>query len=1346
MAKENAKKFFSGAVTILFLLSIGAGITSSTVLDQQKMNQGNNPSEPLPTYTHTVLAEEATATWCVWCPYVMNVLHNEEQSGLYDFKYVSLVQDMNTYANARCNELGVTGYPTVVYDGGYTRIVGWTGSDTEYNNALNTCGARAVWNLDETLSVHWIGSALLNITVDVNNHQTSAYAGHIHAYVTEINSRWWNRGVQYHYAMIGNYALNQNINVPASGNIHLAANWNGNSYGMGDIQPDNIMVIVSIFRSGTNYVDDTIGVRTQDTNPPLWRNQGENASGILRGSSILLSAQGEDGFGLNRAILQTNESGSWQNITGKYGSPMNLNGAGGQWVWTNFTWQNQAIPQGRRIGWRIFYNDTSGNWNRTNIMSFDILNNPVLTDYTSKIGYTGDSFTFNASMVDDQGIAAAYVEYWYGSGQHTNLTMTHTNGNFYARTITVQLNSLDSLHYVISAKDPLNYWSSTGEKIVTIFDNDNPVWRNQGESKTSLPQGDSVVLSTQGKDNVALQWAWLATNESGQWLTYGGKPWWNLGWGYCKTIVINHSKVNADLANFPVLVSLVSPDFVAHAQHNGNDFVFSDSTNTTKLNHEIEYYNSTTGELDAWVNVPLISSTQDTILNLYYGNATCGNQQNVINTWNAGYIMVHHMTGATYTNLKDSTGNHWDMTSQGGNPTYNQPGQIAKSVDFDPAGTWDYLKASGFRLPNNSTYTGSAWVYVDGSSGNRRYIFDGDSNEGISLLVWTDGRFKAVATTDIGGAYCYSTTQASGSPQWLYVCTRADTTAERLDLFVNGVSENHSTISGAIVPETEGLNIATNMNNNTYYMNGRMDEIRISNVARSDSWIHTEYTMMLSPSTFARVGAETIRDGGSKYGSPMNLNGVTEQWAWSNFTWQNPLIPEGRTVGWRIYYVDSSKNQGSTDMMSFIIGTGLPTVQIDGNCYYQGMIPVNTVSVDIINTVTGQHWQASTNNNHYTLNLHIGSEINAGDQLRFIARDGNESVNVTDHTVTTSEISNRAIHLDMILSIHYRDLKSFPYYQPQVDTGAAVMKMMMDYLMWNSTTDPNGPPSVYSEQTLYTSYKGPDNTINGSELCGGLNTEIDDLHHNWQYGYFFAPYADTTANNVLKQICIWLDYPVNYYNNIRDVDVPKPGHPNHVPIAVPLYGNYNNWAVIRGIHTDRNAWLPPTQLTIYGFWVNGYLPGGIGENTYVTAQRFQSAYFTPLSVPGDAFNGKYLAITDPYRNFDQTQLKNTKVSIGQSTTSLSSNDKILIRSLRDGSTPTVLKEKATNLLVKAAFDQTMNVLKYDDTALAAQYAETHVVGKPLRAQDHWTITFSGKDITVTVLVDFSATLLEFSIR
>ena len=196
------KKFWIFFIGIFLFSELGA---SAPFGEKTSINHSSSLSE----YTHMVLAEEATITTCGHCPAVAQYMHEIYTSGEYNFSYVTLVKDKNSYANARINELGVTGYPTVVFDAGYRRIIGDQGGTIPYIAALNLCGERSVADIEITLNISWDGDAEIGIMVAVKNNEGSTFNGHIHVYVTEINSRWWNQETQYHFAMIGDYAMNQ---------------------------------------------------------------------------------------------------------------------------------------------------------------------------------------------------------------------------------------------------------------------------------------------------------------------------------------------------------------------------------------------------------------------------------------------------------------------------------------------------------------------------------------------------------------------------------------------------------------------------------------------------------------------------------------------------------------------------------------------------------------------------------------------------------------------------------------------------------------------------------------------------------------------------------------------------------------------------------------------------------------------------------------------------------------------------------------------------------------------------------------------------------------------------------
>ena len=148
--------------------------------------------------------------------------------------------------------------------------------------------------------------------------------------------------------------------------------------------------------------------------------------------------------------------------------------------------------------------------------------------------------------------------------------------------------------------------------------------------------------------------------------------WYNSNWSYRKAVTIDASKIPSTQTNFPVLVKLNSDSDLANdAQADGDDILFTSSDGSTKLSHEIEDFNSSTGELVAWVKVPSLSGSASTTLYMYYGNASASSQQDANNVWDVNYVMVQHLSETSGTH-NDSTSNDNDGTpkSFGGTMTF----------------------------------------------------------------------------------------------------------------------------------------------------------------------------------------------------------------------------------------------------------------------------------------------------------------------------------------------------------------------------------------------------------------------------------------------------------------------------------------------------------------------------------------------------------------------------------------------------------------------------------------------------------------------------------------------------
>lgn len=93
--------------------------------------------------------------------------------------------------------------------------------------------------------------------------------------------------------------------------------------------------------------------------------------------------------------------------------------------------------------------------------------------------------------------------------------------------------------------------------------------------------------------------------------------WYSSNRGFRQRITTDSFQIPGDLTNFPVLVSVTYTNLIVSpggnvGKSNGGDILFTNANGTIKLDHEIESYNSATGELTAWVAVPNVSSTEYT--------------------------------------------------------------------------------------------------------------------------------------------------------------------------------------------------------------------------------------------------------------------------------------------------------------------------------------------------------------------------------------------------------------------------------------------------------------------------------------------------------------------------------------------------------------------------------------------------------------------------------------------------------------------------------------------------------------------------------------------------------------
>jgi hypothetical protein len=321
------------------------------------------------------------------------------------------------------------------------------------------------------------------------------------------------------------------------------------------------------------------------------------------------------------------------------------------------------------------------------------------------------------------------------------------------------------------------------------------------------------------------------------------QSWYNTSWNYRKAITIDASKVGSGThTDFPVLIDITDAQLAAHALSTGNDILFTASDGTTKISHEIESYTSASGDLTAWVEVPSLSSSTNTVIYMYYGNSSASNQQNVTGTWDANFRGVYHLNGS----FLDAT----SYSNDGANTsTTSASGKISNGRSFYAANGADYIVIPGL-MGSPANITLSAWV--------RLTTFDGSGCEIISLGDKADLRMTSTAARGLfyNGSSWIQTSSGSVnySGAWHYLVTTFTSGSQKV--YVDGVQVGSTSTWGSISYAGLGSNTIIGRHGNggtSYDFTGTIDEVRVASSVRSAGWVLTEYNNQNSPSTFITV-------------------------------------------------------------------------------------------------------------------------------------------------------------------------------------------------------------------------------------------------------------------------------------------------------------------------------------------------------------------------------------------------------------------------------------------------------------------------------------------------------------
>jgi hypothetical protein len=328
------------------------------------------------------------------------------------------------------------------------------------------------------------------------------------------------------------------------------------------------------------------------------------------------------------------------------------------------------------------------------------------------------------------------------------------------------------------------------------------------------------------------------------------------GWAFRKPLTIDRSEVAGALTQFPVLVRFaVDADLAAAARSDGFDLMFVAADGTTKLAHERERYDSTTGELVAWVALPDLSPNSDTTLFLYFGNADATDQQNPTAVWDSNFVGVWHLGETVGPTIADSTsaGRTGTKTSAGPSPA---AGIIGRGQLF--GGGADGIAIGNASALNIASITFETWIDVS-ACGNDVYrrIVDfpvAFSNAWVVSYPCSGApvvNAKSIVIDSTTGQKLQTAANSLTPDQPHHLVFQSNP----LEIWVDGTKRLTSDAPFGLEQTAANAVIGNREGSPDRAVAGTMDEVRISRVRRSQDWIVTSHNSQRPGATFVSVGA-----------------------------------------------------------------------------------------------------------------------------------------------------------------------------------------------------------------------------------------------------------------------------------------------------------------------------------------------------------------------------------------------------------------------------------------------------------------------------------------------------------
>ena len=307
--------------------------------------------------------------------------------------------------------------------------------------------------------------------------------------------------------------------------------------------------------------------------------------------------------------------------------------------------------------------------------------------------------------------------------------------------------------------------------------------------------------------------------------------------------------------DFAIFDRLLTDAEIQEIYQGGADIrITTDSAGTNTVDHEIVTWDTTNEKGEIWAKLGTVQATADTDFYIWYDNGTATSASNGTAVWSNGFQAVYHMNNGGAAAL-DSTSNNYTVTAGTSVPA-QADGQVGSAVDFEASNS-QFMSIADGSVPNLEISTSQTWfawfkteslnafqgIATKQNTTSKRLMINDNNTLNFFLQPTAVNGTTTVGTSDwysVVGVY-----NSSGSAQYIYV---------------NGTLEGSATGIGTAPSDTNGdFAIGIQKASNNVPFDGIIDEVYVTNDAKSQEWIQTYYNNTYDPATFILTAIDYTR-------------------------------------------------------------------------------------------------------------------------------------------------------------------------------------------------------------------------------------------------------------------------------------------------------------------------------------------------------------------------------------------------------------------------------------------------------------------------------------------------------